>query len=142
MPYATGRVYNDADAHIMEPADWLASYADAKTRALLKPLDLAVSGNMAEHAFKGKFAPSHWDEVDIEKNLMFIKGWESAPSIPGSAPGPLTCWVSIVSSSLSRSRWASSGACMSSASTIPTYSTAARRRSTARSRTSARTTRG
>ncbi|MGO9264890.1 MAG: amidohydrolase family protein [Candidatus Binataceae bacterium] len=77
MPYATGRVYNDADAHIMEPADWLASYADAKTRALLKPLDLAVSGNMAEHAFKGKFAPSHWDEVDIEKNLMFIKGWEA-----------------------------------------------------------------
>jgi uncharacterized protein len=77
MPYATGRVYNDADAHIMEPAYWLASYADAKTRALLKPLDLAVSGKMAEHAAKGKFPASHWDEVDIEKNLMFIKGWEA-----------------------------------------------------------------
>ncbi len=90
MPYATGRVYNDADAHIMEPADWLASYADAKTRALLKPLDLAMSGKMAEHArFKGKFAPSHWDEVDIEKNLMFIKGWEALGAFdPGRAhPG-------------------------------------------------------
>jgi predicted TIM-barrel fold metal-dependent hydrolase len=76
MPYAEGRVYNDADAHIMEPVDWLAGYADAKTRELLKPMDLSQTGNMqADYASKGKFDPSHWDEIDIEKNLMFIKGW-------------------------------------------------------------------
>ena len=76
MPYAEGRIYNDADAHLMEPANWLAGYADAKTRALLKPLDLSKTGNMAaEFAHSGKFAASHWDDVDIEKNLMFIKGW-------------------------------------------------------------------
>ena len=77
MPYAEGRIYNDADSHIMEPANWLAEYADTRTRALLKPLDLSASGKMAEHAFTGRFDPSHWDEVDIEKNLMFIKGWEA-----------------------------------------------------------------
>jgi uncharacterized protein len=77
MPYAEGRIYNDADAHIMEPANWLADYADAKTRALLKPLDLSTAGKIAEHAAIGKFDASHWDEVDIEKNLMFIKGWDA-----------------------------------------------------------------
>jgi len=77
MPYAEGRVYNDADAHVMEPANWLAEYADEKTRKLLKPLDLAKSGTMADHAFKGKFDASHWDKVEIEKNFMFIKGWEA-----------------------------------------------------------------
>jgi predicted TIM-barrel fold metal-dependent hydrolase len=77
MPYATGRIYNDADAHVMEPANWLAEYADAKTRALLKPLDLLRTGKMADHALIGKFDTSHWDKVEIEKNLMFIKGWEA-----------------------------------------------------------------
>ncbi len=39
MPYAEGRIYNDADAYVMEPASWLDNYADPKTRALLKPID-------------------------------------------------------------------------------------------------------
>src|SRR5436309_1149093 len=77
MPYAEGRIYNDADAHVMEPASWLADYADVKTRALLKPLDLSKTGKMAEHAQRGKFDARHWDEVDIEKNLLFLKGWEA-----------------------------------------------------------------
>src|ERR1700730_16541938 len=77
MPYAEGRIYNDADSHLMEPAKWLADYADAKTRAILKPLDLSKTGKMAEHALRGKFDDAHWQKVDIEKNLMFIKGWEA-----------------------------------------------------------------
>ena len=32
---------------------------------------------MADHATSGKFDPSHWDKINIEKNLMFIKGWEA-----------------------------------------------------------------
>ena len=28
MPYANGRVFHDADSHVMEPLDWLAPYAD------------------------------------------------------------------------------------------------------------------
>ena len=29
MPYAAGRVFHDADSHVMEPADWLVPFADA-----------------------------------------------------------------------------------------------------------------
>ncbi|MEC9346364.1 MAG: amidohydrolase family protein [Pseudomonadota bacterium] len=32
MPYASGRIYHDADAHIMETPDWLTQFADAKLR--------------------------------------------------------------------------------------------------------------
>ena len=28
MPYASGRVYHDADSHIMEPSDWLERHID------------------------------------------------------------------------------------------------------------------
>ncbi len=28
MPYAQGRVYHDADSHLMEPADWLVPFAE------------------------------------------------------------------------------------------------------------------
>jgi predicted TIM-barrel fold metal-dependent hydrolase len=47
MPYAEGRVYNDADSHIMETKDWLASYADPKIRPHLAPLDLTSAGGKA-----------------------------------------------------------------------------------------------
>jgi uncharacterized protein len=77
MPYAEGRIYNDADAHVMKTADWIFDYADAKTRALLKPLDLAKAGNMVEHIHTGAANRGHWDEVDIEKNLMLLKGWQA-----------------------------------------------------------------
>ena len=30
MPYAAGRVFHDADSHVMEPADWLVPFADAQ----------------------------------------------------------------------------------------------------------------
>lgn len=35
MPYTDGRLVFDADAHIMEPSDWLNDYADEATRAEL-----------------------------------------------------------------------------------------------------------
>jgi uncharacterized protein len=75
MPYAEGRIYNDADAHLMETAELLFSYADAKTRVLLKPLDLSKAGNMIEDLRQGTREPDHWDKVEIEKNLMSLKGW-------------------------------------------------------------------
>ncbi len=77
MPYAEGRIYNDADAHVMEPATWLADYADAKTRSILKPFDVSRTGKMAEHAMKGKFDDAHWKKVNIDQNFMVIKGWEA-----------------------------------------------------------------
>ena len=77
MPYAEGRIYNDADAHIMEPANWVAEYADPQIRPRINALDLAVAGRLADAAFKGRYEARHWDEVAIEKNLMHLKGWEA-----------------------------------------------------------------
>jgi uncharacterized protein len=71
MPYAEGRVYNDADSHIMETESWLASYADPKVRERIPPPDFARTGIMA----KDVGTKRDWAKVDIEANLMILKGW-------------------------------------------------------------------
>jgi hypothetical protein len=47
MPYAEGRIYNDADSHFMETKDWLFRYADPKVRSKLAPIDFSVCGGQA-----------------------------------------------------------------------------------------------
>src|SRR5580658_2283866 len=37
-PYASGRLYCDADSHVMEPSDWLFEFADPAIRPRLRPL--------------------------------------------------------------------------------------------------------
>src|SRR5690349_1328092 len=44
MPYVSGRVVHDADAHIMETPTWLADHADPGIRERIRPLEL-TSGN-------------------------------------------------------------------------------------------------
>jgi predicted TIM-barrel fold metal-dependent hydrolase len=44
MPYVTGRVVHDADAHIMETPTWLRDHADPGVRERVKPLEY-TSGN-------------------------------------------------------------------------------------------------
>src|SRR5580700_1327596 len=50
MPYAAGRVINDADSHIMESLDWLASHADPAIRDRLGSMRLEAGGSGAEKA--------------------------------------------------------------------------------------------
>ncbi|MFZ5669719.1 MAG: amidohydrolase family protein [Pseudomonadota bacterium] len=50
MPYAQGRVMNDADSHIMESEDWLASHADADVRDRLLGMRLEAGGSGAAKA--------------------------------------------------------------------------------------------
>ena len=48
MPYAEGRIFNDADSHIMETRDWLISHADPDIRPKLHPLAIGSGGRMVK----------------------------------------------------------------------------------------------
>ncbi len=44
MPYATDRLYFDADSHIMETKDWIANFADPEVVRKLPEMSLLKSG--------------------------------------------------------------------------------------------------
>ena len=79
MPYAEGRVYYDADSHLMELPDWLEQFADAETRERLRPLYLGGAGALAADALKA--AAQRKGDTDaaaaLEGALMKAKGWNA-----------------------------------------------------------------
>jgi predicted TIM-barrel fold metal-dependent hydrolase len=48
MPYVSGRVVHDADAHIMETPTWLRDHADPGIRERLRPLPLAGGNELKQ----------------------------------------------------------------------------------------------
>jgi len=79
MPYAEGRVFNDADSHVMETSDWLVTYADPDIRERLRPLQLGGAGRLAEQAVREADARKAGTVTldDIEDTLMARKGWSA-----------------------------------------------------------------
>ena len=84
MPYAEGRIFNDADSHIMESKDWLTSYADPKIRPRLAPLDLTMAGGKATDdlvtAMPGIIARRKNDPAAMaraEANILERKSWHA-----------------------------------------------------------------
>jgi predicted TIM-barrel fold metal-dependent hydrolase len=79
MPYAEGRTYYDADSHLMELSDWLATYADPDVREKLRPLYLGGAGKMAEDAVAAAEARKGDAEAAarLEAALMKPKGWSA-----------------------------------------------------------------
>jgi predicted TIM-barrel fold metal-dependent hydrolase len=77
MPYAEGRIYHDADSHIMELPDWIEGYADPGVRERLRPLALGAAGALAEKAVAEASArrddPARTEAA--EAALMKMKGW-------------------------------------------------------------------
>lgn len=84
MPYAEGRIYNDADSHFMETKDWLFSYADPKIRGRLAPLDLTSAGGRATEELVEKL-PSIIERrrkdpaamARAEANILERKSWHA-----------------------------------------------------------------
>ncbi len=79
MPYAEGRVYYDADSHLMELPDWLEQFADRETRERLRPLHLGGAGRLAEEAVLAAAArkSNSSEAAALEDNLMKAKGWNA-----------------------------------------------------------------
>lgn len=79
MGYVGDRIVYDADSHVMELPDWLEAYADARTRAILRPLGLGKAGALADRAVAeaqqrraaGAVLTADADPLDVLKP----KGW-------------------------------------------------------------------
>jgi hypothetical protein len=79
MPYAEGRIYNDADSHLMKPTTGSLRTPTADPRAVLPPY-FGAAGRMVEALGKKRDA-NHWETVNIEANLMNLKGWDALGAI-------------------------------------------------------------
>jgi predicted TIM-barrel fold metal-dependent hydrolase len=81
MPYAQGRVYHDADSHLMELPEWLPSYADKKFRDRIPPFSLLSSGPRSRidgmMARGRERAGDPAERVAYEAELMVRKGWDA-----------------------------------------------------------------
>src|SRR3954451_9023610 len=79
MPYAEGRVFFDADSHVMETTDWLTTYADPDIRERIRPLYLGGAGKLADDAVRDADARKAGTvSLDaIEDGLMTRKGWSA-----------------------------------------------------------------
>src|SRR5882757_469277 len=81
MPYAEGRIYNDADSHVMELPDWLPSYADPKFRDRIPPFSLlstGARGRATQMMDRGKSRAANPREREAhEAELMIRKSWDA-----------------------------------------------------------------
>jgi predicted TIM-barrel fold metal-dependent hydrolase len=82
MPYAEGRTYHDADAHVMETPDWLIPYADPGIRERMKPLFVSAVRPGEEH-FIEELRRRHADpeyRARDEAEIMLRKNWSATGS--------------------------------------------------------------
>lgn len=81
VPYARGRVYFDADSHIMETLDWLHSHASASEAALIGPLSPKNAGPGVEKAIAQAAArrssPEATAELLEQPLISGPKGWSA-----------------------------------------------------------------
>lgn len=79
VPYARGRVFFDADSHIMETLDWLHSHATPAEAALIGPLDPKNAGPGVEKAIAKAEARRNSPEATAELLQQPLisgpKGW-------------------------------------------------------------------
>jgi predicted TIM-barrel fold metal-dependent hydrolase len=81
MPYAQGRVYHDADSHLMELPEWLRSYADRNFRDRIPPFSLLSTGRRpsveAMIARGRQRAGDPSERTGHEAELLMRKSWDA-----------------------------------------------------------------
>ena len=77
MPYAQGRVFHDADSHVMEPADWLVPHADEAVRAHLTPSSLTPQSRIDKQvaAARTRKGDAEATRQAAENLIGGAKGW-------------------------------------------------------------------
>jgi len=72
MPYAEGRVFYDADSHIMELPHWLRDFADPRDRDRIPDLNLQSGGKMIEELerLEGRSAHDAATVAKLEKDVI------------------------------------------------------------------------
>ena len=80
MPYAEGRKFHDADAHVVEPPGWLLPYADPEWRERIRPIAIeSVTGENGTpdlEAIRAELAdPADQSRADAE--IMTRKYWRA-----------------------------------------------------------------
>lgn len=82
MPYAEGRIYHDADAHLMETPEFLIDFADPEIRPRLKPLHVATV-KPGEDTFIDQYRRQHGEpeyRARDEAEIMLRKNWQATGS--------------------------------------------------------------
>ena len=83
MTYAGGRIIHDADSHIMETPDWLASYADEATRARMSHDYSGTHSGQSNDRLVERARADHSDpsyRAEDEGQLMLRKNWAATGS--------------------------------------------------------------
>ncbi len=82
MAYAEGRIYHDADSHIMEEPDWLFRYADPGVRDRMQPVYVSTV-KPGEDTFIEELRRCHADpayRARDEAEIMLRKNWKATGS--------------------------------------------------------------
>jgi predicted TIM-barrel fold metal-dependent hydrolase len=83
MPYAEGRIFHDADSHVMETPEWLFPYAEPELREKLQPLSLQGVPEAKRERFVEKMTAQQLDpayRAQDEAQLMQRKNWNATGS--------------------------------------------------------------
>ena len=85
MTYATGRVYHDADSHVMETREWLDPYLDSELKSLLRPLYGREPGRIDKllDQARARRSDAEADTKAFENPIAGPKGWIAAGAFDG-----------------------------------------------------------
>jgi predicted TIM-barrel fold metal-dependent hydrolase len=78
MPYASGRVFHDADSHVMEPGDWLSSHIPPELKERMPSMRPTAGVSVADRAVakaRERFGDQAAQDLAAKDLIAGPKGW-------------------------------------------------------------------